>query len=313
MKKWSSLFAISAILLTVFFSARNSAMAASTTVDVKDYLSADKWVDDGGNVTVSSDKILFNTGHEGDYAALKMVDEFDNVTYRFNIKLENVPTDLSEEEGTWWDSEFALMLRAKLPATTYEIGQAGYCITSWGDHSGFYVGKSGNDDYFTNEAIPWSLADGKVHNVEFSAENNTDGSVYLKFSVDGEVLFEGIDKGEVSGTKKVEQQQKIHTGKGALMFRCKNITATITAYGTNTSAVDTSTGTDTPTEDTSKTADTETSTGTSTSVNEADSDAASGVNDGGKLFLRAIIIIYLIVAVFGIAAGIIAARKKKAQ
>lgn len=298
MKKRLFLLVMSTVLVVACIAAQSMAMAASAVVDVKDYLSADKWTDDGGDVTVSADKILFNNGMGGDFAALKMVDEFDTVTYRFNIKLEDLPTGLSEEEGTWWDSELVFMVRAKVAGTTYTDGQAGYCITSFGDHSGFYVGKSGNDDYFTKSPIAWDLADGKEHSVEFSVENNADGSVSLKLAVDDKVLFEGVDKGEVSGDKKVEQQKKIHTDKGALMIRCKYMTATITPFtGKGTASTDTSSA------DTSKPANSETSNSSPSSGDGADSNS---------LFWTIIIIASVVVAIC-VVAGIVVALKKKSQ
>lgn len=314
MKKRFSLFAMCAVLLAALIFGQTTAMAETTIVDVKDYLSPDKWVDDSGNVTVTTDKIIFGTAKEGDSAAVKMADEFNDATYRFNIKLEKIPAGLNEEDGTLWDSALVIMVRAKLAGRTSEVGQAGYCISSWGDHSGFYVGKSGNDDYFTDEAIPWDLGDGREHYVEFTVENNDDGSVSLKFSVDGNVLFEGIDKGEVFKESKLEQQQKIHTDKGALMFRCKYLGATITGYNTDISAEDApeTTNTETTFEDNSSPGTETSSDDTSTEVAETESepDAKSKKADS-KSFLWMIIAVYSLLGIMGIVSGMIIVKKKK--
>ena len=301
MKKRVILLAMSTILLVSLIATQSIALAASTIVNVKDYFAADKWTNDGGDVTVSADKILFNNGMGGDFAALKMTDEFDNVTYRFNIKMEDLPTGLSEEEGTWWDSELAIMLRAKVAGTTYTDGQAGYCISSFGDHSGFYIGKSGNDDYFSKTPTAWTIADGKEHTVEFSAINNADGSVSLKFAVDDKVLFEGVDKGEVSGDKKVDQQKKIHTDKGSLVIRCKYMTTTITAFtgkgieSGETTAPGESTGA-----------------GTTKADETTKTDTTGGNNGGNDTIVWAIIIGAVVIAV-GIVVGLVVTQKKKAK
>ncbi len=207
-----------------------TASAAVSNINLGSYFDKSKWTDDGGDYTIKSDSITFNNAMSGDFAAIMLKEEQTDANYQFSLKVADLPEGLSEEAGTWWDCEMAIMLRAKVAGTTYTDGQAGYCLSSFGDLAQVYIGKSNKDDYFTPEGIDWNINDGKVHTIEFSSVNNTDGTVTLKLVVDGKQLYEGTDKGEVTGDKKVDRQKLIHTGAGSFMMRCKYMTATLTAF-----------------------------------------------------------------------------------
>ena len=74
------------------------------------------------------------------------------------------------------------MVRSNFAGSAYvegEEGQAGYCITSWGDMNQFALGRSGYDDVFG--IYDWPLGDGKPHQIQFTVDNNEDNTVIISF------------------------------------------------------------------------------------------------------------------------------------
>ena len=191
-------------------------------VKLSDLFAQEVWEDDGGDVSVEADKIVFDNGYMGDFAALRMTQDYKNVNYKFTLQLEEIPEGLSEAEGTWWDAEFMILLRSALAAPGWEDGQTGYSLTAWGDMKQLYIGRSGHDDAFGS--VEWGCADGQPHEIEFSAQNNEDNTtVALKLIIDGEVVFEQVDDGSI--TK--EDRTPLFPDAGGLTIRCKYVKATI--------------------------------------------------------------------------------------
>ena len=112
---------------------------------LSDYFSQDVWEDDGGDVYVEEDHILFDNAFMGDFSALRMTETAQNVTYKFTLQLDEIPTDISVDEGTWWDAELLILGRSALAAPGWEEGQTGYCLTAWGDMSEVFIGRSGHE------------------------------------------------------------------------------------------------------------------------------------------------------------------------
>lgn len=191
-------------------------------VVLADYFSQDVWEDDGGDVSVEADQIVFDNGYMGDFAALRLTESFQNVNCKFTLQLEDIPTGLSEAEGTYWDAELMIMLRSSLAAPGWEDGQTGYSLTAWGDMGTVYIGRAGHDDAFGS--IEWPCNDGQPHSIEFSAENNEDNTVvHLKLVIDGEVVFEQDDDGSI--TK--EGRTPLFPNAGGITIRCKYVKAIV--------------------------------------------------------------------------------------
>ena len=193
-----------------------------TEIVLSDYFGQDVWEDDGGDVYVESDHILFDNSFMGDFAALRLTETAQNVTYKFTLQLDKIPTDLSADEGTWWDSELLILARSSLAAPGWEDGQTGYCLTAWGDMSEVYIGRSGHDDAFGS--IQWNVNDGEPHDIEFSLVNNEENTaVTITLTVDGEVVFTTVDDGSIVK----EGRTPLFPDAGGLTIRCKYIEATI--------------------------------------------------------------------------------------
>lgn len=187
-----------------------------------DYFGQEVWEDDGGDVYVEEDHILFDNAFMGDFASLRMTETAQNVTYKFTLQLNEIPTDLSVDEGTWWDSELLILGRSALAAPGWEEGQTGYSLTAWGDMSEVFIGRSGHDDAFGS--IQWNVNDGEPHDIEFSLINNEDNTaVTIKLVVDGEVVFETVDDGSIVK----EDRTPLFPDAGGLTIRCKYVQATI--------------------------------------------------------------------------------------
>lgn len=192
------------------------------TIVLSDYFSQDVWEDDGGDVYVEDDHILFDNGYMGDFSTLMLKEEAKNVTYRFTLKLENIPTDLSEEEGTWWDSELMILARSSLLAPGWEDGQTGYSLTAWGDMKKVAIGRAGHDDAFG--FIDWNVADGQEHEIEFSLTNNEDDTeVTIVLKIDGETVFETVDDGSIVK----EDRIPLFPEGGNLTIRSKYLQVTV--------------------------------------------------------------------------------------
>lgn len=189
---------------------------------LSDYFSQDVWEDDGGDVYVEEDHILFDNAFMGDFSALRMTETAQNVTYKFTLQLDEIPTDISVDEGTWWDAELLILGRSALAAPGWEEGQTGYCLTAWGDMSEVFIGRSGHDDAFGS--IQWNVNDGEPHDIEFSLINNEDNTaVTITLVVDGEVVFEAVDDGSIVK----EGRTPLYPDAGGLTIRCKYVQATI--------------------------------------------------------------------------------------
>lgn len=193
------------------------------TIVLSDYFSQeDVWEDDGGDVYVEEDHILFDNGYMGDFSTLMLKEEAKNVTYRFTLKLENIPTDLSVEEGTWWDSELMILARSSLLAPGWEDGQTGYSLTAWGDMKQVAIGRAGHDDAFG--MIDWNVADGQEHEIEFSLTNNEDDTqVTIVLKIDGETVFETVDDGSIVK----EDRIPLFPEGGNLTIRSKYLQVTV--------------------------------------------------------------------------------------
>lgn len=192
------------------------------TIVLSDYFGQDVWEDDGGDVYAEEDHILFDNGYMGDFSTIMLKEKAKNVTYRFTLKLENIPTGLSEEEGTWWDSELMILARSSLLAPGWEDGQTGYSLTAWGDMKRLAIGRAGHDDAFG--FVEWNVADGQEHEIEFSLTNNEDDTeVTIVLKIDGEMVFETVDDGSI--TKK--GKTPLFPEEGNLTIRSKYLQVTV--------------------------------------------------------------------------------------
>ena len=187
---------------------------------VTDYLGKDVWEDDGGDVTISDDKILFSNFFAGDFSSVRLMETAANATWEFTVQAKQIPEGLSEEAGDWWDAEFLAIIRSALPGGSYLDGeQTGYTITSWGDLNTVYIGRAGYDDAFGS--VAWPLGDGQPHVISFTAENNESSTVvHLTLTVDGEVIFECDDDGSLVKKERVS----LYPDAGGLTIRCKYLT-----------------------------------------------------------------------------------------
>lgn len=192
-------------------------------IKLADYFSKeDMWEDDGGDFTMEADKLVLNNAFMGDFSTLQLKEEAQNVTYKFTLQLSDIATNLSVDEGTWWDSELMILGRSTLAAPGWEEGQTGYSLTAWGDMSEVFIGRAGHDDAFGS--VKWGVEDGKPHEIEFSLINNEDNTqVTVRLSVDGKVVFEQVDDGSI----KKDGRTPLFPEPGTLTLRCKYLKATI--------------------------------------------------------------------------------------
>jgi hypothetical protein len=212
--------------------------AEVTEVDLGAYLSDDsKWEDDSGDYSIENNALVFNNAFYGDFCAVRLADQFQNVNTKFTLQLTDIAADLSEDAGTWWDSEFLLLVRSNYAGASFVEGndpQAGYCITAWGDMKQFALGRSGYDDVFG--VYDWPLADGQPHKVEFTVANNADNTqVTLKVVVDGVELATAVDDG--SQVKK--ERPSLYPNAGGITLRCKYLGAMITGFDAASAAAGT--------------------------------------------------------------------------
>lgn len=206
-------------------------------LNIGDYLSSDeKWEDDGGDYRIKDNVLEFNNAYYGDFCAVRLNESVQNVKVQYNVQFNDIAKDLSVDEGTWWDAEFLCLVRSNFAGSSFVEGidgQAGYCITSWGDMSEFALGRSGYDDVFGT--YKWSLNDGKEHSVEFTVTNNKENTlVFLTVAVDGEVIATAVDDG--SQVKK--ERVSFFPDAGGITLRCKYLGAEIKAFGKVTAESD---------------------------------------------------------------------------
>ena len=218
-KRLSTVLAV-VIIVTAFIP-----VSLAAEINVGDLLDKSQWTVNGDNVSFG-DAIVFDTAEAGVYTAIKTNNKADNATYLLNVTLDGIPQGLSmDEPWDWWDAELLIMARASEAGNSSTDGQTGYCITSWGDFNTFYVGKYRSDDYLTPDGVAWPLGDGKAHDIAFTTENQSDGSVKITVAVDGNKLFEGVDKGEVAREDRF--QNVVYTDAGSLNIRAKYVKATV--------------------------------------------------------------------------------------
>jgi len=204
--------------------------AAATDVDLGAYLNASANLeDDGGDYTVKDNSLIFNNAYYGDFCAVRVPGDFQNVNVKMTLQLTEIAQDLSEDAGTWWDSEFLMLVRSNYAGSSFVEGndpQAGYCITSWGDMKQFALGRAGYDDAFG--MYDWPLGDGQPHKVEFTVTNNEDNTqVYLKVVVDGVEVASAVD----DGSKVKKDRPSLYPNAGGITLRAKYLGATVTGYG----------------------------------------------------------------------------------
>lgn len=198
-------------------------------VDLAQYLSdPSKWQNDGGDFSLENEELVFNNAYYGDFCAVMVDDRFQDVTVKFTLQMTDIAADVSEEAGTWWDSEFLCLVRSNFAGSAFvegEEGQAGYCITSWGDMSQFALGRSGYDDAFG--IFDWPLGDGEPHQVEFTVDNSEDGTkILLKVVVDGQEIASVEDDGSLVKKERVS----FFPEAGGITLRCKYLGAKITGF-----------------------------------------------------------------------------------
>lgn len=198
--------------------------AENTVITVSEYFADDaKWEDDGGYHDRAADKIHFDNFMAGDYCALRLTEEAQNVTYKFKLTISQL-APVSMDDWTWWDSELLIIARSTLAAASwYDDGtQKGYTLTSWGDMSTVFIGRAGYDDAFGEFA--WNVNDGQPHDIELSVVNNEDNTqVTITLIVDGTEVASVVD----DGTKIKNERPGLYPDAGGLTIRCKWLDATV--------------------------------------------------------------------------------------
>ncbi|MBQ8238541.1 MAG: hypothetical protein IJZ39_10390 [Oscillospiraceae bacterium] len=198
--------------------------AETKEIVVSDYLADDsKWEDDGGYHERDESKLYFDNYMAGDYCAVRLTEEAQNVTYKFDLTISQL-AEVSMEDFTWWDSELLIIARSAIPAASwYDDGtQTGYTLTSWGDMSTVFIGRAGYDDAFGE--FEWNVNDGQPHAVELSVVNNEDNTaVTITLVVDGVEIASVVD----DGTLIKNERPGMYPDAGGLTIRCKWLEATI--------------------------------------------------------------------------------------
>ncbi len=201
-----------------------AAISENTVITVADYIADDsKWEDDSGYHDRKDGKIHFDNFMAGDYCALRLTEEAQNVTYKFKLTINQL-APVSMDDWTWWDSELLIIARSSIPAASwYDDGtQQGYTLTSWGDMSSVFIGRCGYDDAFGEFA--WNVNDGQAHDIELSVVNNEDNTqVTVTLLVDGVEIASIVD----DGSKVKNERPALYPDAGGLTIRCKWLDATI--------------------------------------------------------------------------------------
>ena len=199
------------------------APAGPDVVTLSDYFAnKDAWEDDGGYFTLSDDQIFFDNFSAGDYAAVRLTEAHQNVTYKFNVTINKL-APVSMDDWTWWDSELCIIARSTIAGNSWQDdgSQKGYTLTAWGDMNEVCIGRCGYDDAFGT--FKWNLGDGQAHDIEFTVINNEDGTVTLKLVVDGNLIAEVVD----DGSKVKNERPNLYPDAGGLTIRCKWLEATV--------------------------------------------------------------------------------------
>lgn len=186
-------------------------------VTLADFFSnKDAWEDDGGYFTMSADQILFDNFSAGDYAAVRLSEAHQDVTYKFNVNITKL-APVSMEDWTWWDSELCIIARSTIAGNSWQDdgSQKGYTLTWWGDMSKVCIGRCGYDDAFGE--FDANLGDGQAHDIEFTVVNNEDGTVTVKLVIDGNLVAEVVD----DGSKVKNDRPNMYKDAGGLTIRAK--------------------------------------------------------------------------------------------
>ena len=151
------------------------------------------WEDDGGYFDMTDDQIFFDNFSAGDYAAVRLTEAHQNVTYKFNVTINKL-APVSMDDWTWWDSEFCVIARSTIPGSSWQEdgSQKGYTLTWWGDMKTVVIGRCGYDE--ACGSFDANIGDGQPHDIEFTVINNADGTVSLKLVIDGNVVADVIDE-----------------------------------------------------------------------------------------------------------------------
>lgn len=192
-------------------------------VDLADYFAQKAlWEDDGGYFDLTDTQIHFDNFAAGDYAAVRMTESHQDVTYKFDVTINQL-APVSMEDWTWWDSELCVIARSTLAASSWQDdgSQKGYTLTWWGDMSTVCIGRCGTDDAFGE--FPANIGDGQAHAIEFTVINNADGTVTVKLVLDGNVVAEVVD----DGTKSKNDRPTLYPDAGGITIRCKWLDAVI--------------------------------------------------------------------------------------
>lgn len=191
---------------------------------VSEYFADDsKWEDDGGYHERDESKLFFDNFMAGDYCAVRLNEEAQNATYKFNLTISQL-AEVSMDDFTWWDSELLIIARSAIPAASwYDDGtQTGYTLTSWGDMSTVFIGRAGYDDAFGE--FEWNVNDGQPHAIELSTVNNEDNTaVTITLTVDGVEVASVVDDGSLIKN----ERPGLYPDAGGLTIRCKWLEATI--------------------------------------------------------------------------------------
>ncbi len=198
--------------------------AELTVIDVSDYFGDDaKWEDDSGYHERTAESILFDNFSAGDYCALRLTEEAQNVTYKFSVTINEL-APVTVDDGTWWDSELLIVARSSVAGSSWDDdgSRKGYTLTSWGDMSEVCIGRCGYDDAFGTFA--WNINDGEAHEIEFTVENNADNTeVTITLVVDGVEIASVVDDGSLVKN----ERPSLYPDAGGLTIRCKWLEAII--------------------------------------------------------------------------------------
>ncbi len=196
----------------------------TTVINVADFLGDDsKWENDFDSFEIKDNKLFFDTFFAGEYCAVRLTEEAQNVNYKFNITINEL-APVTEEDGTWWDSELLVIARSTVAGNSWndDLSQKGYTLTSWGDMSEVYIGRCGFDDAFGG--FQWNINDGQPHEIEFAVVNNADNTqVTITLKVDGTEIASVVD----AGTKIKNERPALYPDAGGLTIRCKWLEVTV--------------------------------------------------------------------------------------
>ncbi len=192
-------------------------------INVADYFGdAAKWESDAEYWEIKDGKMIYDTFAAGEYVAVRLKEEAQNVTYKFNVTITDL-APVSMEDYTWWDSELCIIARSPIPASSWQEdgSQKGYTLTFWGDMSKVCIGRCGYDDAFGE--FNCNIGDGEAHAIEFTVVNNEDGTISIKLVLDGNVVAEVID----DGSKVKNDRPNLYPDAGGLTIRAKWLGVTI--------------------------------------------------------------------------------------